>query len=100
LLTDNAAFPFGLLYAPNIRELSSGITSFNPFNDKTDLNTLNTFRDRLREEYGYIIRTTDFKVNIDDNLETHALRISTHLFHNEEDVRGLVEAMAELYQTM
>lgn len=100
LLTDNAAFPFGQLYAPNIRELSSGITSFNPFDDKTDLMTLNIFRDRLREETGYIIRTTDFKVHLDDELETHALRISTHLFHNEEDVTGLVKAMANLYQTM
>jgi len=100
LLTDNAAFPFGKLYAPNIRELSSGITSFNPFYDKTDLTRLNLFRDRLREETGYIIRTTDFKVHIDDPLETHALRISTHLFHNDQDVTGLVRAMASLYQTM
>lgn len=100
LLTDNTAFPFGKLYAPNIRELSSGITSFNPFYDKTDLTTLNLFRDRLREETGYIIRSTDFKVHIDDALETHALRISTHLFHNDQDVTGLVRAMASIYQTM
>lgn len=100
LLTDNAAFPFGKLYAPNIRELSSGITSFNPFYDKTDLDILNEFRDRLREETGYIIRTTDFKVHIDDQFTTHALRVSTHLFHNDEDVTGLVKAMASLYQTM
>jgi len=100
LLTDNAAFPFGQLYAPNIRELSSGITSFNPFYDKTDLNILNEFRDRLRKETGYIIRTTDFKVNIDDQFNTHALRISTHLFHNDQDVTDLVVAMGELYQAM
>ncbi|PKH02361.1 aminotransferase [Psychromonas sp. MB-3u-54] len=100
LLTDNRAFPFGRLYAPNIRELSSGITSFNPFYDQTDLIILTEFRDRLREETGYIIRTTDFKVQVDDNLETHALRISTHLFHNDKDVKGLVKAMAKLYRTM
>jgi isopenicillin-N epimerase len=100
LLTDNAAFPYGQLYAPNIRELSSGITSFNPFYDKTDLTTLNIFRDRLREETGFIIRSTDFKVQVNDQFETHALRISTHLFHNNEDVRGLVKAMAKVYQTM
>ncbi|MFT6927929.1 MAG: isopenicillin-N epimerase [Psychromonas sp.] len=100
LLTDNAAFPFGQLYAPNIRELSSGITSFNPFDDKTNLVVLNEFRDRLREETGYIIRSTDFKVNVNDLLDTHALRISTHLFHTEEDVTGLVKAMVNIYQTM
>ncbi|MEH6453270.1 MAG: aminotransferase class V-fold PLP-dependent enzyme [Psychromonas sp.] len=100
LLEDNNAFPFGQLYAPNQRELSSGISSFNPFQNQQDLPTLNNFRDRLREEYGYIIRSTDFKVKIDDQDETHALRISTHLFHNEDDVFGLVEAMQDLYQKM
>ena len=50
---------------------------------------LTEFRDRLREEYGYIIRTTDFKLYKDDAVSTYALRISTHLFHNEKDVKGL-----------
>ena len=91
------AFPDAYLYAPNIPNLSSGITSFNPLDDQTDLDTLNLFRDRLREEYGYIVRTTDFHVKKDDPAESHALRISTHLFHSEEDVMGLVEAMKSLY---
>jgi len=100
LLEGNQAFPYGQLYAPNQRELSSGISSFNPFGNQQDLSILNDFRDRLREEYGYIIRTTDFKVKINDEFETHALRISTHLFHNEADVYGLVEAMQAVYQSM
>jgi 7-keto-8-aminopelargonate synthetase-like enzyme len=79
--------------------LSSGITSFNPFADRADLTTLNLFRDRLREEYGYIVRTTDFEITIGGGQE-HALRISTHLFHSEQDVEGLVQAMYQLYQTM
>ena len=100
LLEGNQAFPYGQLYAPNQRELSSGISSFNPFDNQQDLSILNDFRDRLREEYGYIIRTTDFKVKVNDEFETHALRISTHLFHNEADVYGLVEAMQAVYQSM
>jgi len=94
------AFPDAYLYAPNDPKLASGITTFNPLADQTDLPALNAFRDRLREEYGYIIRSTDFKVKKDDLDESHALRISTHLFHSEEDVIGLVAAMSSLYQSM
>jgi selenocysteine lyase/cysteine desulfurase len=88
------------LYSPDIRELSSGITSFNPFTDRTDLTTLNLFRDRLRDDYGFIVRTTDFKVHLSDENEEHAVRVSTHLFHDERDVEGLVAAMWDLYQRM
>ena len=91
--------PSTVIYSPDIPSLSSGITSFNPFADRTDLTTLNTFRDRLREEYGYIVRTTDFEITIGGTVE-RALRISTHLFHNERDVEGLVVAMQQLYHQM
>ncbi len=94
------AFPDAVLYSPDVPELTSGISSFNPFPDQTDLATLNLFRDRLREEYGYIVRTTDFHVHSSDPEEVHALRISTHLFHNDNDAEGLVRAMAALYATM
>ena len=90
----------GVLYAPDVYALSSGLTTFNPFQDQTDLATLNNFRDRLREEYGFIIRTTDFKVGKDDPADVHALRISTHLFHDQDEVKDLVAAMFDLYQDM
>ena len=89
-----------VIYSPDIPELSSGLTSFNPFDDQTDLVKLNEFRDRLREEYGFIIRTTDFKIKNNDEYDTHALRISTHLFHNHRQVDDLVEAMYDLYRDM
>ena len=88
-----------MLYSPNVPELTSGISSFNPFPDQSDLDTLNLFRDRLREEYGYIVRTTDFEITQGSG-EVHALRISTHLFHDEDDVMGLVDAMADLFAQM
>ena len=89
-----------VMYSPDAPELSSGLTSFNPFADRTDLPTLTIFRDRLREEYGYIIRTTDFHVALNDNVKEHALRISTHIFHSRSDLRGLVESMVELFDDM
>jgi selenocysteine lyase/cysteine desulfurase len=91
--------PDAVMYSPDLPELSSGITACNPFADQTDLPTLNLFRDRLREEYGYIIRTTDFEVAQGQG-DVHALRISTHLFHDRADVEGLVAAMADLYAKM
>lgn len=87
-------------YAPNVRELSSGLTTINPFWDKHDAALLTEFRDRLREEHGYIIRTTNFKLTADDAVDTQALRISTHLFHDEDDVIGLVKAMKRVYRQM
>lgn len=96
----NQVFTNASLYAPDVAELSSGLTTFNPFYDKYDGELLTLFRDRLREEYGYIIRTTSFYLSPNDNHKTHALRISTHLFHNEKDVKGLVAAMKELYLDM
>jgi len=89
-----------VIYSPDIPELSSGITSFNPFDDQNDLAKLNEFRDRLREEYDFIIRTTDFKIFNSDTSDTHALRISTHLFHNHSQVDDLVDAMYDLYTDM
>ncbi|OBT14760.1 aminotransferase [Vibrio sp. UCD-FRSSP16_10] len=93
--------PKGVLFCSPNRELSSGLTSFNPFADDLLNGTrLTEFRDRLREEYGYIIRTTNFPVKLTDTSDTYALRISTHLFHDEDEVTGLVEAMAHLYKQM
>jgi len=94
------AFPTAQLYAPNIAELSSGLTTFNPFSDQTDLVILTELRDRLREETGFIIRTTDFKLFSNDASDVHALRISTHLFHSDQDVIELVNALQQVYRTM
>lgn len=94
------SFPSAHFYSPNIPGLSSGLTTFNPFFDVQDAGILTIFLNRLREEYGYIIRSTDFKVKVTDLADTHALRISTHLFHNEQDIIGLVAAMQYLHQEM
>ncbi|UYI49053.1 aminotransferase class V-fold PLP-dependent enzyme [Vibrio natriegens] len=91
------ALPDAKIFSPNVEGLTSGITTFNPLLDLTDGNRLTQFRDRLREEYGYIIRTTDFKLYKEDEYSTYALRISTHLFHDEQDVEGLVQAITDLY---
>ncbi|AUI87672.1 aminotransferase [Vibrio azureus] len=93
------ALPHATMYSPDVEGLTSGLTTFNPFSDSSNEEQLILFRDRLREEYGYIIRTTSFKLTKEDQQETHALRISTHLFHDEQDVTGLIAAISQLYYT-
>ncbi|MCL1139421.1 aminotransferase class V-fold PLP-dependent enzyme [Shewanella pneumatophori] len=93
-------FPDAMIFAPNVRKLSSGLTTFNPFDDLTDSALLTEFRDRLDEEYGYIVRTTSFYLDPNDSVKTYSLRISTHLFHDDDDVKGLVKAMKQLYREM
>ena len=93
------AMPDAYFFSPEENELASAITTFNPF-ALDDGERLTEYRDRLREDYGYIIRTTDFKLHKDDTNKAYALRISTHLFHDEDDVKGLVRAMHALYKQM
>ncbi|OEF27534.1 aminotransferase class V-fold PLP-dependent enzyme [Vibrio rumoiensis] len=93
------ALPHAYQFAPNDDDLLSGITTFNPF-ELTDEERLVEFRDRLRNEYGFIIRTTDFKLYKEDTVDSHALRISTHIYNDEDDIRGLVYAIENLYKDM
>lgn len=93
-----------LFWCPSARELSSGLTTFNPFENKESRDLVFEFRERLREEYGYIIRYTNFYKTAEDMAngvpQTYAMRISTHLFHDFDQIDGLMEAMADLYDRM
>lgn len=85
---------------PDNAGFHSGLTAFNPFPDTSDGDKIKTFVSRLKEEYGYHIRYTSFPLHIHDPAPAYALRISTHLFHSKSDIRGLVDAMADLYRHM
>ena len=90
----------GTLFSPDVEDLTTGLTAFNPFGDITDGDLITTMVDRLDDEAGYQIRYTDFHLKVDDAEETYALRISTHLFHNKEQIDGLVDAMYDIYTDM
>ena len=93
------ALPDAYIFSPNVDDLASALSTFNPF-ALEDGELLTEFRDQLRNQYGYIIRTTNFKLYKEDTANSYALRISTHLFHNEQDVYGLVNAIKKLYKRM
>lgn len=90
----------GTLFAPDIPQFTSGLTSFNPFDDLTDGELLETFVGRLQDEYGFQIRSTDFRLHLNDTQDTYAARISTHLFHDYNQIDRLVDAMFDLYRKM
>jgi selenocysteine lyase/cysteine desulfurase len=98
------------LYSPkDDPELVSALTSFSPFHasdvvlsgvDATAESAQSTtFVNRLRDEYGIVIRNTSVAV-VGSPSTHHPLRISTHLFHSQKDVDRLVGAMKELTDRM
>lgn len=89
-----------LLFSPDIPELTTGLTSFNPFKDISDGKKIEDFVDRLKKEHGYVIRFTEFHLHKDDPEPSFALRISTHLFHDEGQVDGVVAAIHDLWGKM
>lgn len=84
------------LYSPYTdRRLGTAFTTFNPFQDPTDVTDekkSDRLVDRVRDEYGYTVRNTDFEV-IGAAKPHYPIRISTHLFHDESDVDGVVDAL-------
>ena len=95
-----SVFPWAPLYCPDIWEISSGLTTFNPFDDVHSVQKVTAFRDTLREEHGFVIRYTHFKAKEWDEKDTYALRISTHLFNDKEQIDDLMRAMVNVYNNM
>lgn len=89
-----------IIFSPDIPEFTSGLTSFNPFKDISDGKKIEDFVDRLKKEMGYVIRFTEFNLHKGDPEPTFALRVSTHLFHDKNQVDGVVDAMYKLWKTM
>ncbi len=89
----------GILFSPDVPELNSGLTSFNPFDDITDGGKIKEMVHHL-DEAGYQVRYTNFLVGLNDPTDTYALRISTHLFHDKTHVDGLVTALYDTYTRM
>ncbi|MCG8594639.1 MAG: aminotransferase class V-fold PLP-dependent enzyme [Kiloniellales bacterium] len=82
-------------------ELVSALTSFVPLNAfaPTDGARSSEFVTRLREEYGFVVRNTS--VAMPQGGPNHRpLRISTHLFHDLDDVDGVIDAAIDLSEKM
>jgi len=87
------------LYSPkDDPRLACALTSFAPFRDSRDVydgKKTTALVDRLKAEYGIVIRTSDFPV-IGSAKPHHVIRVSTHLFHQKDDVERVVDALWKL----
>ncbi|OIJ85693.1 hypothetical protein BIV24_27870 [Streptomyces colonosanans] len=87
------------LYSPkDDPRLVCALTSFAPFRDPRDVHDAekaSALVARLKDEYGIVIRTSDFPV-IGSARSHQAVRVSTHLFHQKEDVERVVDALWRL----
>jgi isopenicillin-N epimerase len=93
------------LYSPkDDPKLVSALTSFNPFQVKTDVmdaTESNTFVARMLSDYPqhFVVRNSNFAV-IGAPSDHYGVRVSTHVWHDANDVDLLVDAMWDLSRKM
>ncbi|GAB3632078.1 aminotransferase class V-fold PLP-dependent enzyme [Microbacterium shaanxiense] len=93
----------GALYsAKSDGRLTCALTGFNPFQNADDVKNSQKSADfvaRLLDEHGIEVRTTSVPVIGDATLHV-PVRVSTHLFHQQEDVDRFVDAAWKLSEQM
>ena len=74
--------------------LVSGITTINPFKNKTDTVKMTALVSRLRSDYNIVTALRTFPNPAGGNLTS--VRVSTHLFHDQKDLDYVINAIATL----
>ena len=93
------------LYSPkDDPKLLSALTCFNPFRNKDDVKNsqkASTFVSRMQSDFspGFVIRSAGFAV-VGDTANHNGIRISTHLWHDAQDIDRLVDSMWALSNSM
>jgi isopenicillin-N epimerase len=93
------------LYSPkDDPKLLSALTCFNPFINKSDIKDAQkstAFVNRMLSDFGpgFVIRNASFAV-IGDSANHNGIRISTHLWHDANDIDRLVDSMWSLRNSM
>jgi len=91
------------LYSPkDDARLTTGLTGFNPFRNPDDIMSREKstqFVARMLDEYGFVIRNVNFEVQ-GAQAEHWGVRVSTHLWHDADDIDRLVESMDALSRAM
>jgi isopenicillin-N epimerase len=75
-------------------DLVSGITTINPFANKSDTTKMSTLVSRLRSDYSIVTALRTFPVPTGGSLTS--VRVSTHLFHNYGDLDYVMNAIQAL----
>ncbi|MCG7852359.1 MAG: aminotransferase class V-fold PLP-dependent enzyme, partial [Methanosarcinaceae archaeon] len=87
------------LFSPTVEELSSGLVSFNPFDDPFDKEKVKIYR-ILRDEYDIVIRSVNFQDKHSDAQKKRALRVSTHIFNNYNEIDKLISTLKTLIASL
>jgi selenocysteine lyase/cysteine desulfurase len=90
------------IYSPSStdRDLSSGLVSFNPFDDPYNTSNTRTVLYSLRDNYQIIIRRVSFKDTASDAQSKSVLRVSTNIFNSYEEIDTLISAIKEIMAGM
>jgi isopenicillin-N epimerase len=75
-------------------DLVSGITTINPFANKSDTTKMSALVSRLRSEYNIVTALRSFPVPTGGSLTS--VRVSTHLFHDYGDLDYVMNAIQTL----
>ena len=81
------------LFSPTDETLSSGLVSFNPFDDPFEKEKVSEVSRTLKDDYTIVIRTTRFKDKNSDAEHKRALRASTHIFNNYSEIDKLISTI-------
>jgi isopenicillin-N epimerase len=82
------------LMNPDHPDLVSGITTINPFKDKTDTTKMRALVDRLASDYNMTTALRNFPTPSGGQLTS--VRVSTHLFHDFGDLDYVMNAIQSL----
>ena len=80
------------LFSPTDEALSSGLVSFNPSDDPFSAEKVKVFTP-LKDEYHIVTRPVGFKDKHTDTEQVKALRVSTHIFNNYNQIDTLISTI-------
>jgi len=84
------------LYSPVDEELSTGLVAFDPFEDRSDPHRISALTSPLREEYNIVTRSISFKDRLSDAQNTPAIRVSTHIYNNTNQIDTLISTIKKI----
>ena len=93
-------WPDAHLYSPTDEELSTGLVSFNPFDDPYAKEKPSAVSKALREDHNIIIRYIWFKDKQSDPHDLRALRVSTHIYNSFDEIDRLISTLQQIIQTL
>jgi selenocysteine lyase/cysteine desulfurase len=93
-------WPDAYLYSPTDEELSTGLVSFNPFDDPYSKEKPSVVSRALRDEHNIIIRYIWFRDKHADTHDLRALRVSTHIYNSFDEIDKVISTLQQIIQTL